>query len=90
MLRLGPEERHPEEQWGLPRSGDAKVKGAEKAIQLLECCNSGLRRDLQRNSGGVVLSGLPVDDILAAIKVLAVRIENPTVARDNLQSMLQD
>lgn len=66
------------------------MKGAEKAIQVLECCDSDQRRDIQRNSGGVVLSGLPVDDILAAIKVLAVRIENPTVARDNLQSMLQD
>ncbi len=67
-----------------------KVQGAEKAIQLLECCDSGLRRDLQRNSVGVVLSGLPIDEIVAAIKVLAVRIENPTVARDRLHSMSQD
>ena len=63
-----------------------KVQGAKKAIQLLECCDPGLRRDLQRNNGGVVLSGLPVDAIVAAIKVLAVRIENPTVARDRLHT----
>ncbi len=67
-----------------------KVQGAEKAIQLLECCDPSLRRDLQRNNGGVVLPELPVDAIVAAIKVLAVRIESPTVARDRLHSMLQD
>ena len=63
----------------MSRWGDylqaTKVQGAEKAIQLLECCDPGLRRDLQRNNGGVVLSGLPVDAIVAAIKVLAVRIK---------------
>ena len=78
----------------MSRWGDyvqaTKVQGAEKAIQLLECCDPGLRRDLQRNKGGVVLSGLPVDAIVAAIKVLAVRVENPTVARDRLHSMSQD
>ena len=78
----------------MSRWGDyvqaTKVQGAEKAIQLLECCDPGLRRDLQRNNGGVVLSGLPVDAIVAAIKMLAVRVENPTVARDRLHSMSQD
>ncbi len=67
-----------------------KVQKAEKAIELLECCDPGLRRDHQRNNGGVVLSELPVDAIVAAIKVLAVRIENPTVVRDRLHSMSQD
>ena len=39
----------------MSRWGDyvqaTKVQGAEKAIQLLECCDPGLRRDLQRNNG---------------------------------------
>ena len=78
----------------MSRWGDyvqaTKVQGAERAIQLLECCDPGLRRDLQRNSGGVVLSGMPVDAIVAVIKVLAVRVEKPTVARDRLHSMSQD
>ena len=67
-----------------------KVKGDERAIQLLECCDQDLRKGLQRNNGGVVLSGLPIDDIMRAIKVLAVRVENPTVARDKLHNMSQD
>ena len=66
------------------------VKGGDQAIQLLECCDQDLRRGLQRNNGGVALSELPLDDIMKAIKVLAVRIENPTVARDKLHNMSQD
>ncbi len=41
-------------------------------------------------NGSVVLSELPIDAIVAATKVLAVRIETPTVARDHLRSMSQD
>ena len=67
-----------------------KTKGDERAIQLLECCDGALRRTLQRNSGGVVISELPEADIIAAIKALAVRIEAPTVARDCLHNMSQD
>ena len=67
-----------------------KVKGDDQAIQLLECCDPDLRRGLQRNNGGVALSELPLDDIIKAIKVVAVRIENPTMARDKLQNMSQD
>lgn len=78
----------------LSRWGDylkaTKVKGEERAIQLLECCDQDLRKGLQRNNGGVVLSGLPLAEIIDAIKVLAVRVENPTVARDKLHNMSQD
>ena len=53
-------------------------------------CDQDLRRGLERNNGGVALSELPLDDIMKAIKVLAVRIENLTVARDKLHNMSQD
>ena len=66
------------------------MKGDDQAIQLLECFDPDLRRGLQRNNGGVALSELPLDDIMEAIKVLAVRIENPTVARDKLHNISQD
>ncbi len=52
------------------------VKGADQAIQLLECCDSELCKGIQCNNGGVAL---PLDDIMKAIKTLAVRVENPTV-----------
>ena len=45
---------------------------------------------IQRNNGGVALSRKPLDDIMKAIKTLAVRVENPTVARDRLHNMSQD
>ena len=51
-----------------------KVTGRDRVIQLLECCDEPLRRDLTRSAGGS-LTGKPVDDILAAIKTLAVREE---------------
>ena len=67
-----------------------KVKGEDQAIQLLECCDPDLRKGIQRNNGGVALSGKPLTDIMKAIKTLAVRVENPTVARDKLHNMTQD
>ena len=38
----------------------------------------------------MALSELPLDDIMKAIKVLGVRIENLTVARNKLHNMSQD
>ncbi len=35
------------------------VKGADQAIQLLECCDSELGKGIQRNNGGVALSRKP-------------------------------
>ena len=66
------------------------VKGEDQAIQLLECCDPDLRKAIQRNNGGVALPKKPLVDIMKAIKVLAVRVENPTVARDKLHNITQD
>ena len=62
----------------------------DQAIQLLECCDPDLRKAIQRNNGGVALSKKPLVNIMKAIKVLAVRVQNPTVARDKLHNMTQD
>ena len=58
-------------------------------IQLLECCEETLRRDLTRNNGGT-LTGKAEDVVLKAIKQLAVREENVMVSRVNLLNMHQD
>ncbi len=57
-------------------------------IQLLECCDEQLRKDLTRNAGGT-LTGKTEDEVLAVIKTLAVREENVMVARATLHNMKQ-
>ncbi len=62
--------------------------GAYIAIQLLECLDPKLRCDVTRN----MVDPLPIEehteaDLLAAIKALAVRAENPKVARVALSRM---
>ena len=52
-----------------------RVEGKDKVIQLLECCDEQLRKDLTRNAGGS-LTNKPVEEVLQAIKKLAVREEN--------------
>ncbi|XP_066924333.1 uncharacterized protein [Clytia hemisphaerica] len=66
-----------------------RVAGREIIIQLLECCEEQLRKDLTRSSVGP-LTEKTEDDILAAIKSLAVREENIMVARVALNNMHQD
>ena len=66
-----------------------KLLGTDKIIQLLECCDDQLRKDLTRNAGGT-LTGKTEDEVLAAIKTLAVREENVMVARVMLHNMKQD
>lgn len=66
-----------------------KAAGTDRTTQLLECCDVQLRRDLTRNAGGSLSERSEVD-ILAAIRVLAVREENKTVARETLRAMKQD
>lgn len=66
------------------------ISESAKAIQLLECCDPELRRSVQRGNGGVALSLRPVDEVMAAIKLLAVRLECHVVARDKLRHMTQD
>ena len=66
-----------------------KLAGTDKVIQLLECCDDQLRKDLTRNAGGT-LTGKTEDEVLAAMKILAVREENVMVARGTLHNMKQD
>jgi len=58
-------------------------------LQLLECCDESLRRDLTRNAGGS-LSSKTEEAVLQAIKNLAVISENNMVSRVRLYNMQQD
>ena len=58
-------------------------------VQLLECCDEQLRKYLTQNAGGS-LSNKPEQEVLKAIKRLAVREENCMVARVQLHNMCQD
>ena len=66
-----------------------KVTGRDAVVQLMECCDDQLRKDLTRNTGGSLI-GKAETDVLAAIKRLAVREENSMVARVQLHNMHQD
>ncbi len=63
-----------------------KVDGRDKVIQLLECCDEPLRKDLTRSAGGS-LKDKTEAEVLAAIRKLAVREENTMVARVTLHNM---
>ena len=65
------------------------LTGSDCVLQLLECCDETLRRDLTRASGGSLATKSEVD-VLAAMRRLAVREENTMVARVALQNMTQD
>lgn len=66
-----------------------KITGGDVVIQLLECCDESLRRDLTQSAGGSLFNK-NVDIVLKAIKSLAVREENIMVARVALHNMKQD
>ena len=66
-----------------------KIKGQDRILQLLECCDDELRKDITRNHGGT-LTNQTEDQVLAAIKQLAVRQESTMVARVTLHNMYQD
>lgn len=66
-----------------------KITGQDKVVQLLECCDESLRKDLTQSSSGSLLTK-PIDEVLEAIKILAVREENTMVARVTLHNMHQD
>ena len=66
-----------------------KIKDKELIIQLLECCDETLRRDLTRAHSGT-LTNETEHNVLAAIRQLAVREENTMVARVTLNNMTQD
>ena len=80
-------------QYFLTRWGEYKtatqISGSAIVIQLLECCDEQLRKDLTRAAGGS-LTAKSEEDVLASIKRLAVREENPMVARVALHDMRQD
>ena len=65
------------------------IVAREKVLQLLECCDEELRKDLTRNAG-CSLANTAEADVLKAIKLLAVRQENVMVAQDKLWQMQQD
>ena len=61
------------------------------SIQLLECLDPNLRRDVTRNAvGPTPIEEFTEVNLLAAIRALAVREENPKVARVALSRMVQD
>ena len=66
-----------------------KLDGTDKIIQLLECCDEQLRKDLTRNAGGT-LTEKTEDEVFVAMRSLAVREENTMVARVTLHNMKQD
>ena len=66
-----------------------KVTGRDMIIQLLECCDENLRKDLTRSTIGT-LTDKSEADVLKAIRLLAVREENVMVARVTLNNMHQD
>ena len=66
-----------------------KVSGKDRIIQLLECCDEQLRKDLTRASGGTLTNDTE-EDVLKAMKKLAVREENTMVARFTLHGMHQE
>lgn len=56
------------------------IEGKEKVIQLLECYDEQLRKDLTRNADGS-LTSRSTEEVLEAIKKLAVTEDNAMVAR---------
>ena len=68
-----------------------QLSGQHTSIQLLECCDTKLRRNVTRNAiGPTPLEEMAEADPLMAIRALAVREENPKVARVALSRMSQD
>lgn len=66
-----------------------RITGEDRVIQLLECCDEQLRKDVHRTNGAS-LASKPEAEILQAIKRLAIRHENVIVARMTLHGMRQD
>ena len=62
-----------------------KLEGTDRVLQLLECCDDQLRKDLTRNAGGT-LTKMTKDE---AMRRLAIREENTMVVRVTLQNMRQ-
>lgn len=80
-------------QYFKSRRGDyvkaTRLGGTDRVIQLLECCDDQLRKDLTRNTRGA-LTEMIEEEVFTAMKRLAVREENTMVARVTLRNMRQD
>ena len=63
------------------------MRGPDLIMQLLECCDGQLRRDLTRNAGGT-LAYKTEEEVFQVIKRLAVREENAMIVA--LHNMKQD
>ena len=66
-----------------------RLEGTNRVIQLLECCDDQLRKDLTRNAGGTLI-GMTEDEVFTAMGRLAVREENTMVARVTLHNTRHD
>ena len=66
-----------------------KISRTDRVIQLLECCDDQLRKDLTR-AAGKSFTTQSEEEVLRAIKRLAVQEENIMVARVALHDMRQD
>ena len=66
-----------------------KIVGKELTIQLLECCDEDLRKNMTRLAGGSLIDKDEMY-VLSAIQKLAVRVQNVMVARVQLHDMKQD
>ena len=66
-----------------------KISGSDTIIQLLECCDDTLRKDLTQTSGGNLISKTE-NEVLGLMKTLAVKEDNLMVARIILHDMHQD
>ena len=73
--------------WGEYKTG-TKLVGPDIVVQLLECCEEELRKDLTRTAGKSLMSS-DEKDVLTAMKALAIRAENTMVARVALSNMRQ-
>ena len=68
----------------MPQKSQGKI-----VVQLIECCDEKLWTDLTRSAGGSLTSKTE-QQILSAMKKLAVREENTMVARVILHNIHQD
>ena len=65
------------------------ITGKSRVIQLLECCDEPLRKAVT-TSVEENLIDKTIDEVLSAIKKLAVKEENPMLSRIALQNMKQE
>ena len=65
-----------------------RIADHDATLQLLECCEDSLRKDLHRSHSNIAMA--TEIDALTAIKTLAVKAENAMVSGMTLLTMTQD